>query len=849
MQNRFITLDPSAKHNLFDTQAKAIDRIYSYISDFPTATGSGDPDEHFAVNYVIALLGERGSGKTTALFRTRAKLREVAKEKRWLVTGLFVPDVVHSLESLGPAIIQVIQTAILSHEQAGVEPTAAKIKELFATIGADLSWFWNSIVPNEVLIRDSVSSKQFAEKAFGYHQNTSTLPSRFSRTIEQSLDLLDIERLIFLVDDADISIELVEKTLDFVRYFLSTPRVVTVMAADDKTLNRRLFNRRLSNLDSLDKLPEGKSFSFFGGSADDFKQKEIEAEQNYVDAFLTKVLPPSTRVYLPPVENEKLFNHSIKTDDTGSENTAESYLKEISFYSTLEDQRVYFSDFVRRYPGALESNLRSFINQFNMISEIVRAYVSRDNSYFGLSSDVKNIQLDSGALELQGEIDPLDEAALLALLRVFMSSPIHSAWREVWTYFGIIDVLSEHRLSNLLNTTIPRLNCVGTGLDSLIFNTPSGNGTLALRSKEETHIFHIFIDIALHFGVNFSNLTRQISFTADEGFRYFYLSDEMHKHFQSNKSTISDNFNTIDASPAKGVSALFISQWDSNATQPVHVTNAKELARHIHTAMHERTMRRAEEANSAFSEELSEEKTDKEKRLQTQRRQFYKILYFTMDTCVDQIRAVYSILTARESFVYSTAELSYTTNVQLDWGIVSPLQGWSFFERALRSGTQVSDANSDGKHEEWDLDYILLFLLHTSQLPYQVMFACFASNSFEQQAHKNVVNYCRNLRSKLIEEGLVIDGTFVDNSTFRSQIFASHGYERLKRSCRLWPDVNFGKKGERLLRFLDFIESEPGTLLQSEDIRTGPPSVWKVWADALVEDCRRLYEPKKDKKK
>lgn len=842
MANRHLILDPSAPHNLFPQQRETIERICHHIEEFPTTSGSGQLREQFSVNHVIALLGDRGSGKTTTLFQTRQRLAEIGPEKKILPTDLFVPDVLHTGDAIGPAVIKILGDALIGYaEQAGGEHVEF-IKERFALMADDLTWFYNNSVPNDILARDSVSSKQFSRKMFDYHQRSLTLPQRFSADVEQITLKLGLERLIFFADDADINIELVEGILDFIRYFLSTPKVITVLGADIDTLRRRLFNKHLKGL-QVEKFPEGSGFKIFGASGEDYKAREIEQERDYVDAFLTKLLPPATRVHMPLIDSEILFRHEVSFGE-GPTETAERLLSKIKFSSTLEDSDVRMSDLVERYPGVLESNLRAFINQFSTLVEIVNNYEDQNYEFFGLDEKLEAVNVAGGALNLDGSLSNLDQAALLRVLRVFLSSTVHANWREAWAYFGIIDVLKELSLSKLLNVVVMRLTANGTAIDTLTYRL-SGKEyqSTKMSRKEEVHVFNLIIDIALHFGANCGEVLRYLNLVPSEAFRYFYLTDPMSRYLEESAGDISDNITIIHGAHQKGVSALFTPEVDGDSIQPVYLTCARDIAVHFHTTTQRAVLERIENTNTAFQEKINDEHVTDAQLVRAELSQIYAIFYYAMKTCVDQVSSVYLIINERDAADLTTVvEFRFSTNTQIEWGIVDMLSGWRFFKRVF------DEALVEGSDSQ-DWDAIFMIFLHIAQLPYEFLVSCFSDSDQERKAQKAVEQKCDEMLDFMTAQGFIRDGAFVDGPEFRRVAASIPNMLRLKKSLKIWPDVDFGRKGQRLVRFLNYLKSGPETLPPDFNIRANPPPAWQRWAEEMGTVCRQDAKERKPKEK
>lgn len=826
-------LDPSFPHEMFQVQREALRQLIEHIDEFPELHNLDRSRDRYLVNYVTALLGQRGAGKTTVMHELRKEILANFLKRRWLVTEILVPDVLHSRDSIGPAIFDVVFQALFS--AAGVD----QAKQLFVEdnlgeLRSNLSWFYNPFVPNDIIARDSVSASNFARSVFEYHIKAKNLHVEFAHAIEACVHELEVNKIIVMIDDADININLVGRILDVIRYALSSPRVVTVFSSDYATLRRRLFNERLENL-HIDKLPANE-VSFFGTTGEAFKGREVEAERDYVDAYLAKILPPSTRVTLQPTNASDLLHHAIRLGGAdNTQTTISSLLDTVNLRFAATSESVPLSALVARYPSVLEVNLRGLVNQASQISYIVDKYNSNDFSFFGLKSDGGDVHLSGGLLQLNATLSEIDEAVIVRLLRLFFSSPIHTGWLESLSYFGILDLDRERSLSKILEAIVSRAKIAGSAIDCFIFQTSdSTNNVIQYKRKSEAHPIHLIVDLAVILGADLESVLRTLSFSHTEGFRQLYLSNNMFDFFRKHPETLVCNSTMISGSSTTGIAGLMVPGKGRQLTSPIFVRTSGEAATYTHRTMTEQTWRYVNETNDAFQQTLTKDTSDNKNEdtarthtLDAEIRQLYFILFIMMDSCVDQLTSAYGAVFEVPATIVVAPELSFTSNPSFNWRIIRSLNGWPFLRRTL-------SVQGTGEACRWDKP--LLVLLHLSQMTYKPMIACFdAANSAAREDRESVRDLTDELYSFLRECEFVNEARqWQTDEQFRQSVLKCGKLPRLAAAVSYWPSADWSKRGQALLDFFDYINTDGIDLSPDSNLQSSPPNLWKEHVDSFI---------------
>lgn len=817
MQSRHAVLDPANNHSLFRQQTEAIERLIRNIEEFPTAPADPGNQSPYLVNQVTSLLGERGTGKTTILIRAREKMRD----RGWAVTELLIPDVLHNQDAVGPAIFDRIYRSLES--MADTEEERKSIQSQLDPLKRDLAWFYNAIVPNDIVARDSVSIADYAKNVFNYHISGMQLPAMFSGVVEKCMDDLGIERLVLFVDDADIKIELVETVLDAVRYIVSSPRIATVFSADLYTLRRRMLNMRLKLL-QIEKLPESQGFRLFGASGEAYKAREIEAERDYVDAFLMKLLPPATRVPLHATPAAELLAHEVTVAGQGI--SAVRMLTAITIEDNRSGHQVSLGDLAARYPNVFDTNLRAFVNQHSQINSILENFVNRNASFFQLTEAEMDemIPVTGNMLSMDGRLTRLTEAALVRILRVFTEAPAHKDWLDTLAYFGILDIASENRVGRILDSVISRMNSIGSTMDTLRFSiATSKDDRIDLDKREQVHILHLIIDLAIVFGADVYHLFRLLNITYHEAFRHFYVTKGLFKFFESKQDLL--KISVVSGSNEPGIYGSIVATRDTDSAAPVYLSAAADMALYTHFAIGGSDGANVRDKNEKFGAILRDKKSELETRRQAEENQFYNIIFNMMDVVADQLISCQGVVYDIQPSQLSAPELSYTINSQSNWGIVTPLRGWSYLARLFNG---VS-----GPAPQWDRPFLILLI--AAQLPYPAFFACFSAAQAETGARNAVRQKLAEMREFLEERGFVSDGKFVNDERFREILAGADDMPRTSRAVTYWPTQNYQQRGDSLLELLKFAQQDGIDLGERANLRNEPPPIWRKWKDELIE--------------
>lgn len=322
------------------------------------STGQMTPTPH----HVFSIIGGRGTGKTSILQTIAGELRTDRKDI--LVTDLIEPDQLQDGYPMVPAVIKAIESSVKSE----IANDAEKLEELFGLI-RELPWLDDRPELLGILARDTVNFRDWNTRVFDLISAPATFPTLFKQWVIQVLKTTHKRALVVLIDDADISINKAEETLDIIRYFLSCPQIITVVGVDFDSLQRRVRNKRLSEVPDLSNLGDS-SFNLFGLSLQEHNESEAQREMQYVQDFLCKVLPPAMRYYVSMPEPERRLSQKFHLPGA---NKQVSVLESIESVEAILEKKAAspsVAELLDLHPSLLAENLRKFSNQFILLRSI-----------------------------------------------------------------------------------------------------------------------------------------------------------------------------------------------------------------------------------------------------------------------------------------------------------------------------------------------------------------------------------------------------------------------------------------------------------------------------------------------
>ncbi len=272
---------------------ETIDRISGFIKSL--SQGYANEDRWTKVRYhdVIAVLGARGSGKTTFILNA---LRKVCKDKEDTVCniGIIDPTLIDVKESIFLNIISRIRAEVdVWHDKDIGHPVSEEKYETFLKALSNLARGIaqiNGIGSNE-LSHDAWDSPNFImEEGLANVRQGEFLERDFHMFIDRALDCLDQKAFIMAFDDIDTNFTRGWDVLEIIRKYLTSPQLIVLLSGDFDLYSCLV---RMNQWAYFEKGYLEKEVGE-NGSLAAFRRRVDSLE----DQYLLKIMKPSRRIEL-----------------------------------------------------------------------------------------------------------------------------------------------------------------------------------------------------------------------------------------------------------------------------------------------------------------------------------------------------------------------------------------------------------------------------------------------------------------------------------------------------------------------------------------------------------------------
>lgn len=344
-------------------QQEIIDSLVSIIGRLSQSTQSPAFNTE-SPHHVLSILGGRGTGKTSLILTIIKQLRQ--GKNNALTLDLLQADQLRESFPVVPAIVALAENLVTANYTGEVAKNFILQHSLPLK---KLAWAAESPELMRTLSRDTLNMSDWNTKVFELIGQPMDLPGKFRDWIGALLQATGKTVLVVPIDDTDISVDKASEVIDSIRIYLSDPRIVTIVAADMNSLERRIRNKRLA---ALPQVPELKSSEdeetpsfLFGLSTAQYQSQEAAAEQEYVESLLVKVLPLATRHTIRPIAAAERVARQFFLPGQSEFQSLHSLISAAEI--SLGAKKPLLADLLLRHSDLLSKNLRTFANQFAMI--------------------------------------------------------------------------------------------------------------------------------------------------------------------------------------------------------------------------------------------------------------------------------------------------------------------------------------------------------------------------------------------------------------------------------------------------------------------------------------------------
>ena len=226
----------------------------------------------------ILIDGKRGSGKTTYLHNIEKVLEKKRHKSKVKVLGAIDPNQLDEKSNILLIIIANIYTELLDSVKNDNGD-----KELFKSLNIEINNLTSSIRTAE----DRIYTDSY-DHLYGLHKNL-TIDEELHSFFLQVCDFYGVKALILPIDDIDMDFKHGYKVLDTIRKYLSTPKIIPIIAVDT------------AQAYALVKKEHYEYFSYDARTekGDIAHGSELGFLRKLPNEYLQKILKPTRRVMLP----------------------------------------------------------------------------------------------------------------------------------------------------------------------------------------------------------------------------------------------------------------------------------------------------------------------------------------------------------------------------------------------------------------------------------------------------------------------------------------------------------------------------------------------------------------------
>lgn len=289
--------------SLFSDQYKKTLSVLNERFTFMTQTPDNGSDKTNPLNNIISFIGDRGSGKTSCMMSIANLLNEGSKS--------FIQHSYGSLAKYSFYCVDMIDPAFFDDNHNVIELFLANLLRAYQDIkrkkGCCRS---NEKKDSDLLAKFACAQKTMSEMIekpinhFDELENLQRLSAgiRLGENIRNLVDAfisyIDLEKgvLIIPIDDIDLNSNMAAEMLEQIRKYLIHPNIIILLSV-------KLDQLAMTKLLRIQKDYEALNPTM--GS----RKRGISVFDEMVDAYLTKTLPHSQRIYMP--DGSSYFEHQV----------------------------------------------------------------------------------------------------------------------------------------------------------------------------------------------------------------------------------------------------------------------------------------------------------------------------------------------------------------------------------------------------------------------------------------------------------------------------------------------------------------------------------------------------------
>jgi len=392
-------------------------------------------DVEDAIDNIIAFIGERGSGKTSAMLSFRDSIIKNELYDRNFNT---LDNIDPSIMTKNDSIIEIIVGQMFKKFKKN-RNNKDYIKEhglvsCFENVFRDLKLLNDSSKYSKM--GDNLENLIDLSSAIALCKNFKTLVTSFLKYINQK-ECNNKHVLLITIDDLDLNISSAQSMLEDIRKFLIQSNIVILMAIKIEQLEEVLIQKNAKDLDIYKKnyIDSINDISVKNNYLNEIRNKSIK--------YLEKIIPYNRRIVLPKVDVNNvqvLFKEGFENLYEYKENTTNEYLK-VTISKIYFKKYGYMIESESHLKEILPSSLRGWIQLFAFLN-----IENNEGNEDGSINNIKNLK-NYYINHINNEIESLITKDILV---EFLECPIEELNRKVFLF-----------LNDYVNAFIPEIEKSG----------------------------------------------------------------------------------------------------------------------------------------------------------------------------------------------------------------------------------------------------------------------------------------------------------------------------------------------------------------------------------------------------
>ncbi|MBD2648072.1 MULTISPECIES: P-loop NTPase fold protein [Nostoc] len=826
-----------------------------------------EDNQNFAPHHVISIIGGRGTGKTSVVTTIAEQVKKDVAEA--FVIDLISPDQLSVKFPVSAIIVYAIERSLEKRKQEQEQELEKQEleKQELEKRKQELKNQWEKIknIPNfrhpswavqvenlktyDVISRDTINTTEWHDELFKLMVSPVDLVPKFHDWLGSMLKAIGCKACVISIDDADISVEKAEEIIETIRIYLASPLIVTILAVDLPSLERKLRNIRLAKLPPVPEYKEKQDedgFFLFGMSRAAHQSAEAQAEQEYVENLLVKVLPPATRHVLTNLSERDRLHKPFKIPKRTSKKSLYQIIEEAD-KKFSKDSGVNLAPLFQKYPEIFTDNVRRYSNQFLQISNVCQEYITKltnlsDEEKTDKTDDHINLNLptvngDSKIVETKISqeyyLNPpetheqgIRSEFQMQIMRPFLYEGDFPSLQSHIKQKSKIDIQQFQRIHEFAKFILRwgRLN----------MDRNSGEWVYQIADKSiknsmSTALMDIMGDWMLANGVSMENIIDSFSIKIEvAAFPSIQISRKLVPYFSNNELSSRElNVSTTQALD-NSVGANISVPVNKDRLMPGYIQDFSSLRRYINIVLNSSNLGSQMDSAEKYLNVLKQAKKDELKKDDLQLAVYQILGLLATQTSYHFLHLILELLLDGDVEKFFTSpqyrdRYNITTIKSLSWLILE-------VPDILGALIEIIELNENYSRK-------LLALSYVADLPMTILLGCVDGETADKKRNQ-LLNSIWKLFDKLTHIGLIIDRENGDRSSLGKLNPDPSGKDAVEIRNALrkhYPSFDWKRRWKAMYFFIDTTLKDAKFQI-SWNSAEQPPDLWKKWADDILKD-------------